>query len=65
MSNRYSIVKLKSSKFGDKVVYGFKDTWESDTDGGKGFFSLDDDILLIESPADAITICMLLNKRLA
>ena len=63
MDNRYYIVKLKSSEFGDKFVYGFKDGYSSNQVGGTDLFCIDDKVFLIECPADAISVCMLINSK--
>lgn len=62
MNNRYYIVKMKSSAFGDKYVYGFKDLYSDDKNGD--YFELDGTILLIENPSDAISVCTLLNSNI-
>lgn len=64
MSNRYYIVKLKSTKYPDKWVYGFKDSYSSNNLEGSDLFMVDDDILIIECPADAISVCSLINNKL-
>ena len=57
VNNRYYIVKIKSSNHKDDFVYGFSDSYDN------VMFSVDGEFLLIENPADAITVCTFLNKR--
>lgn len=64
MNNRYYIVKLKSSEHGYKWMYGFADSFCRDDNNKSNLFLLDEIPLLVENPADAISICMLINSKL-
>lgn len=61
MSNRYFIVKVKSSNHPERWMYGFKDSYSTE---GADLFMVDDDIFLIECPSDAISVCLLINSKL-
>jgi hypothetical protein len=65
MNNRYYIIKVKTSSNNNdgRFVYAFKDSFYNDSDESESMFSVDGELLLIESPADAIVICTMLNKK--